>query len=92
MLRLDHRRHNTAKRFDSERQRRNVEKQNVRLLAAEHAGLNRRTESDDFIRIHRFVRLFAEEFLDHFLDLRNTRRTADEHDLFDVLWLRDRRL
>ena len=74
-----------AERLDAERQRRDVEQQHVLLLAGEHRALNCRADRHDFVRVHRPVRLLAEEPLDHFLDLRNARRAADENDLVDVL-------
>ena len=74
-----------AERLDAERQRRDVEQQHVLLLAGEHRALNRRADGDDFVRVHRSVRLLAEVSLDHFLNLRNARRAADENDLVDVL-------
>ena len=60
---LDHRRRNTAQRLDPKRQRRYVEQQNVGLLAAQNACLNGCSESDDLVRIDRFVRLLAEIIL-----------------------------
>ena len=81
---LNHRRHHAAQSLDSERQRRHVEQENVGLLATQNARLDRSTESDHFVRIDRFVRLFAKEVFDHLLNLRDTCRTADEYDLFDV--------
>src|SRR5947208_13110299 len=75
---LDHRCRNTAQSLNSEAQRRHVEQQNVGLLAAQNARLDCRSESNDLVGINRFVRLLAKETLDHFLDLWNTRGTADE--------------
>ena len=75
----------TTEGLDTERQRRDVEEENVGLLTAENTCLNRGSESDDFVRIYRLVRVLAEVLFNHLLDLRNTCRTTDEDDLFDVL-------
>ena len=74
-----------AQRFDAERQRRHVEQQHVLHFAAQHAALHRRAHRHHFIGIHALVRLFAEQVADHLLHLRNTRRTAYENYLVDVL-------
>jgi hypothetical protein len=57
-----------------------------RLLTAEHARLNggapSATTSSGFTDLFGFL---SEETLHHFLHFRNSRRTADQDDLFDVL-------
>ena len=53
------RRHHAAERLDAERQRRDVEQQQVLHLAREHAGLDGRADRDDFVGIHALVRLLA---------------------------------
>ena len=80
------RRHHAAERFDAERQRRHVEQQQVLHVAREHAGLDRRADRDDFVRVDALVRLLAEQLLDDLLHARNARRAADEHHLVDGRW------
>ena len=84
VLRSNQLRHHAAQRLDAERQRRDVEQQHVFHFAGEHAGLNRRADRDDFVRVHALVRFLAEEFLDDLLHLRDARRAADEHDFVDL--------
>jgi len=50
-----------AQRLDAQRQRRDVEQQDVLDFAAQHAALHRGTHRDDFIGVHALVRLFAEQ-------------------------------
>ena len=81
----DHRRCHSAGGFNRQRERSHVEEEDVFDVALEHAALNGRANRDDFIRIHTFVRLLADQLprrLDHF---RHARHTADEHQLIDVL-------
>src|SRR5581483_11825117 len=60
---LDQLRHHTAEGFDTQRQRSDVEQQNVLYFAREHASLNCRTDRDSFIRIDVLTRLLAKEVL-----------------------------
>ena len=53
--------HDAAERLDAERQRRDVEEQDVLHLAAEHAGLDRRADGHDLVRVDAAVRLLAAE-------------------------------
>ena len=67
-----------------EGQRRHIEQEHVFDVALEHAALNAGADRDDFIRVHTFVRLFADEgarSVDHF---RHAGHAADEHELVDV--------
>ena len=81
---LDDLREQIAEGLDPERKRGYVEKQKVFDLASENAGLHSGAESDHFIGIDAFVGLFAEKLLHDLLDLWDTRRAADEHDLVDL--------
>ena len=81
---LDQRRHDAAHRLDAERQRRHVEQQQVLDFAGEHAGLDRRADRDDFVRVHALVRFLAEQLLDDRLHARDARRAADQHDFVDL--------
>ena len=80
----DHHRHHAAERLDAERERRHVEEDHVLHVAGEHAGLHRRADGDDLVRVHALVRLLAEELLHRLLHERDARRAADEDDLVDV--------
>ena len=53
---LDQRRHHAAQGLDAERQRRDVEQQDVLDLAGEHAGLDGRADGDDLVRVDALVR------------------------------------
>ncbi|CEO96728.1 hypothetical protein PBRA_005332 [Plasmodiophora brassicae] len=86
---LDERRHDTAGRLDTERQRGNVQQQDLAGLlagvAAEDGGLDGGAVGDGLIRVDRLARLLAaEELLDQLLDLGDTRRAADQDDFVDV--------
>ena len=70
-----------------ERQRRDVEEQQILDFAGEHAGLHGRADGDDFIRIDAAMRLPAEELLDDLLNLGHAGLAADEHDFVDLAGL-----
>ena len=78
------RRHHAAERFDAERERRDVEQEQVLDLAREHARLDRGADRDHFVGVDALVRLLAEQVLDDLLHARDARRSADEHDLVDL--------
>ena len=63
---------------------RHVEQQHVLDVALEHAGLDRRADGDDLVRVDALVGLLAEELLHHLLDLRHAGHAADENDLVDL--------
>jgi len=52
-------------------------------VAREDPACHRRADGHDFVRIHAFVRLPAEELAHELLHLRHPRRAADEHYLVD---------
>ena len=70
--------------FDAERERGNVQEEDVFDVAADDAALDGRTEGDGFVRVHVFARLFAEEVFHGFLDFRHAGLAADEDDVVDV--------
>src|SRR4029079_18992993 len=74
-----------TERLDAERERRDVEEQNVLDLTLEDAGLDGRADGDDLIRVHALVRLLAEQLLDRLHDLRHARHAADQDDLVDLV-------
>jgi len=81
---VDHLGHDTAQRFDAQRQRGDVEQQHVLDVALQHARLDRGADRDDFIGVHAGVRFLAEEILHDFADARHARHAADEYDFVDL--------
>ncbi|BBG29039.1 hypothetical protein ZBT109_0241 [Zymobacter palmae] len=81
---LDDRRHDTTHRFDTQRQRGNVEQQDVFDIAAQNTTLDRSTQCYGFIRVDVFARIFTEEFADFLLYQRHARLTTDQNDIVDV--------
>ncbi len=73
-----------AQRLDAQRQRGHVEQQHVLDVALQHAGLDRRTDRDNLVRVDALVRLLAEELLHDFLDLRHAGHAADQHHFADL--------
>ena len=76
--------HDAAHGFDAERERGNVQEEDVFDVAADDAALDGRTEGDGFVRVHVFARFFAEEVFHGFLDFRHAGLAADEDDVVDV--------
>ena len=65
--------HDTAQGFDAQRKRRHVQEQDVLDLALEHAGLDRRPDGDDLVRVDALVWFLAtQQVLDELLDDRHT--------------------
>ena len=69
----------------AERERRDVEQQDVLHLALEHASLDGRADGNHLVGVHSLVRLLAEEVLHHLLDLRHPRHAAHQDDAIDPL-------
>ena len=83
---LDEPGHDAALGLDAERERRDVEEQDVLDLALEHAGLQRGADRDDLVRVDALVGLLAAgQLLDELGDGGHAGRAADEHDVVDVL-------
>src|SRR3989449_2004129 len=82
---LDQLRGHASQRLDGEGQRGDVEKQDVLDLAGQHATLHGRADRDHLVRVHRPVRLLAEEVLDDLLQLRHAGRAAYQDDFVDLL-------
>ena len=80
-------RHHAALGLDAERQRGDVEQQDVLDLALEHAGLDGGADGDDLVRVDAAVRLLAQDLLDLVPHRGHARHAADEDDLVDVLGL-----
>ena len=82
---LDQLGHDAAERLDPERQRGHVEEQDVLDVAGQDAGLDRRADRHDLVRVDALVRLLAaEHLLDRFDDRRHAGHAADEDHLVDV--------
>ncbi|ELY80164.1 NAD-specific glutamate dehydrogenase [Natrinema pallidum DSM 3751] len=71
--------------LDTERQRRDVEQDDVVDLAAQNAALNRRAQRDGLVGVDVLLGLLADEFLDLLGDLRHPGRPTDQEDLVDVV-------
>src|SRR5690606_17917699 len=74
----------TAKRFNTERQRGDVEQQNVLDVPLQNAGLNCGADGDNLVRVDTLMRLAAKEGFNFLDDLRHTAHTADENNLVDL--------
>ena len=84
VLRLDELGHDAAQGLDAQRERRDVQEQNVLDFARQHAALDRRADGHDLVRIDALVRLLAEHRLDDLLHLGDAGRTADQHHFVDL--------
>ena len=87
---LDQLRRDAAQGLDAQRQRRDVEKEQVLDVSRENAPLDRRADGHDLVRIDSLVGILSEELLDELLDARHAGLSADENDLVDVLRLQAR--
>ena len=81
---LDELGHDAAERLDPERQRRDVEQQDILDVALEDAGLDGSADRDHLVRVHALVRLPSEQFLHGFLHLGHAGLAADQDDLVDL--------
>ena len=77
-----------AQRFNAEGQRGDIEQQQIFDLAAEHTGLHGRADGYALVGVDAFERLLADEIFHRFLNRRDTRRTADQQDLVDLIRLK----
>ncbi len=64
--------------------RRHVQQHDVLHVALQHAGLDRRADGDDFIRVHAFMRFAPEELFHYLLHARHARHAANEDDFVNV--------
>src|SRR5207253_2188962 len=68
-----------TERPDAERERRDVEEEDVLDLPLEHAGLDRGAHRDDLVRVHALVRLLAgEELADGHVNYRRAGQAPDD--------------
>jgi hypothetical protein len=86
---LDERSHDTTSSFDTDGERRNVEKQDLggglgRSVTRQDSSLDGSTVGDSLVRVDRLVRLLAvEEVGDHLLNLGDTGGSTDQDNLVD---------
>ena len=88
---LDELGHDAALGLDAERQRGDVEQQDVLDLALEHAGLDGGADGDDLVGVDALVGLLAGERLDQLLHGGHAGGAADEDHVVDVALGRARR-
>src|SRR5213079_2922490 len=81
---LDELRHDAALRLDAERERSDVEQEDVLDLALQHARLERGADGDDLVRVDALVRVLADDLLYLLLHRRHAGHAADEHDVIDL--------
>jgi autotransporter-associated beta strand protein len=74
----------TTGRFDCQRQRRDIQKQNVLHVTAQHAALNRSAHGDHLIWVHALVRFLADDVARGLNDLGHTGHPAHEDEFVDV--------
>ena len=70
--------------LDTERERGNVEEENVGNRTGEDTTLDRGTDGDGLVRVDTLGRLAAKDRLDGLDDLGHTRHATDEDDLLDL--------
>jgi hypothetical protein len=81
---LDQLGHDAALGLDAERQRGDVEQQDVLDLTLEHARLQAGADGDDLVGVHALVRLTAAgQLLDELDDRGHPGGAADQHDVVD---------
>src|SRR5206468_5446775 len=80
----NHGRCHSAQRFNRQRQRSDVQQEQVFHFALEHAALDRRSNCHDFIRVYALVAFFAEQFFDKLLNAGHARLSADQHYFVDL--------
>ncbi|ELX46808.1 hypothetical protein SEK29439_07027 [Salmonella enterica subsp. enterica serovar Kentucky str. 29439] len=80
----DKRSHHATHRFDTQRQRGNVQQQYVFHITGQYAALYRCADSHSFVRVNVFTRLFTKELSHFFLHHWHTGLTADEDHVVDI--------
>ncbi len=81
---LDEPRRHAAEGLDAQRERGNVQQEDVLDVARQNSSLNRSADGDHLVRVHPLVGVLAEEFLDRFLNEGHPGRTADENHLVNL--------
>ena len=80
----DHRRGNAAQRLNRQRQRSDVQQEQVFHFALEYAALDARTDRDHFVRVDALVAFTSEELFYERLNARHARLSADQHHFVDL--------
>ena len=80
----DEHRGDSTQRLDAERERSDVEQENILLLAGEDRALDRGADRHDFVRVHALVRILAEKLLDDLLDLGRPCLSPDQNHFVDI--------
>jgi hypothetical protein len=74
----------TPKRLDTQRQRGDVQQQDVLDLAGQYPGLDRRPDADYLVGVDPLVGFPGEEFRNLLLDRRHAGLPTDQDDLVDI--------
>ncbi len=74
----------SAKGFDTERQRSDIQQQNIFHIALKNTTLNGGTNSHNLIRVHTFMGLLAKDLFYFFLYLRHSAHSTNEDNLINV--------
>ncbi len=80
----NHWRRHSAQGFDRQRQRSNVEQQQIFDLAAKNATLDSSADRDYLIRVYALMRFLAEQLFDQCLNARHAGLPADQYDFIDL--------
>src|SRR5262252_6401092 len=81
---IDQSSEDTTQCLDAERQWRHIEQQDVLDLTLQHAGLDRRSDRHDLIRVDAAMRILAKELFASLDDLRHAGHAADKDYLVDL--------
>ncbi|GIX66395.1 NAD-specific glutamate dehydrogenase [Babesia caballi] len=82
---VDQPREDAAQSLDTQRERADVQQQQVLDLPLEHAGLNRRAHRHRLVRVHRLGRVLPEDPLHNVPDTRHAGHAAHQNDVTEVL-------
>ena len=76
--------HHAALGFQAERERGDVQQEDLLDVAGQDRALDGRADGDDLVGVDALVRLLAEDFLDDLLDAGHAGRAADQDHLVDL--------
>ena len=77
----------TAKSFNSERQRSDIKKENILDLSLEDSGLDSRTSGNSLVGVDTLARLLAVHALDQCLNSRHSSHTTNQENLAELVLL-----
>ena len=75
----------SAQSFDTQRQWSYIKKQNVFYFASQNTCLDSSANCDAFIRVNATMWFFAKDLLNSILNRRNTGRTANQDNFFNII-------